>query len=228
MNEPQITGETQYNEFFDNPKYSDMRMGPMRAYDWDVDPRRLAFTFSRYKFVSKMLEGKRLVAEIGCGDALASKLVAQAIPELHLSDFDERFVSIAKKIFNGTDSVSVFRHDILSECLSDKYDAIYALDVLEHIEKTQEMRFMSNICESLSEHGILILGMPSLESQVYASPISKAGHVNCKSGFELKKIVELFFQNVALFSMNDEVIHTGFSKLAHYLFAVGYTPRRID
>ena len=33
-------------------------------------------------------------------------------------------------------------------------------------------------------------------------------------------LLEGHFDNVFLFSMNDEVVHTGFHPLAHYLFAV--------
>jgi hypothetical protein len=62
--------------------------------------------------------------------------------------------------------------------------------------------------------------MPSLESQPYASPGSKEGHVNCKSGKDFKDLMEKFFANVFLFSMNDEVVHTGFEKMAHYLIVV--------
>ena len=57
---------------------------------------------------------------------------------------------------------------------------------------------------------MLIIGTPSLESQAYASPPSKAGHINCKSGDELKALLSSYFHNVFLFSMNDEVVHTGF------------------
>ena len=73
---------------------------------------------------------------------------------------------------------------------------------------------------SLDENGIMIVGMPSLESQTYASPQSKAGHLNCKSGDDLKAILQQYFHNVFLFSMNDEVVHTGFEKMAHYLFCI--------
>jgi hypothetical protein len=70
-------------------------------------------------------------------------------------------------------------------------------------------------------HGIAIFGMPSLESQSYASPQSKAGHVNCKSGDALRAVLERYFHTVFVFSMNDEVVHTGFYPMAHYLLAVG-------
>jgi hypothetical protein len=62
--------------------------------------------------------------------------------------------------------------------------------------------------------------MPSAESQSYAAPQSKLGHVNCKSGKDFKSLMERYFHNVFLFSMNDEVVHTGFYPMAHYLFAM--------
>jgi hypothetical protein len=66
----------------------------------------------------------------------------------------------------------------------------------------------------------MVLGMPSLESQAYASPQSKAGHVNCKSGKDFKGLMQRYFDQVFLFSMNDEVVHTGFYPMAHYLIAL--------
>jgi len=62
--------------------------------------------------------------------------------------------------------------------------------------------------------------MQSLESQAYASPDSRAGHINCKTGSDLKRVMEVHFHNVFLFSMNDEVVHTGYAKMAHYLLAL--------
>jgi hypothetical protein len=36
----------------------------------------------------------------------------------------------------------------------------------------------------------------------------------------LKMLLELYFHNVFIFSMNDEVVHTGYYKMAHYLLAL--------
>src|SRR5208337_1758608 len=88
---------------------------------------------------------------------------------------------------------------------------------LEHIPAAQEDRFVGNMAASLNEHGVIVLGMPSIQSQAYASPQSLAGHVNCKDGKGLKETIERFFHNVFIFSMNDEVVHTGFHAMAHYL-----------
>ncbi len=84
---------------------------------------------------------------------------------------------------------------------------------------------MMNIVTSLRPDGMLILGMPSLESQVYASDASKKGHVNCKSGAELSTFASRYFETVLSFCMNDEVLHTGFFPMAHYLLVVCSQPR---
>ena len=111
-------------------------------------------------------------------------------------------------------------HDILEKPLPRRYDAVYSLDVIEHIPPDKEDTFISNLWASVTEHGVLIIGSPSLESQAYASPQSKVGHVNCKSGRALKLLLERHFHTVFLFSMNDEVVHTGFYPMAHYLFTL--------
>ena len=76
------------------------------------------------------------------------------------------------------------------------------------------------------DEGVLIVGSPSIQSQAYASPPSKAGHVNCKDAPALRSLMLEYFVNVFMFSMNDEVVHTGFYPMAHYLFAVGAGRRR--
>ena len=118
-------------------------------------------------------------------------------------------------------------HNFLSgPCTSgEKYDAIYSLDVLEHIAQEKEHLFLNNLYANLKSDGVLIIGMPSKESQNYSKPASETGHINCKTGTDLKKLLEKSFTNVFLFSMNDEVVHTGYTKMAHYLFAV-CTPMR--
>jgi hypothetical protein len=51
--------------------------------------------------------------------------------------------------------------------------------------------------------------------------------VNCKTGGELRALLNQFFHNVFLFSMNDEVVHTGFTPMAQYLLASGCARREL-
>jgi len=110
--------------------------------------------------------------------------------------------------------------------LDATFDAAYALDVLEHIPPAKENRFIGNIAKSLTEQGVLIIGLPSLASQAYASEASKQGHVNCKDHQGLKQLLGAFFHNVFLFSMNDEVVHTGFYPMAQYLLGLACSKRK--
>lgn len=197
------------------------RMGYMSSQAWYDDPRQTVFTMSRYKFVSKMLDGKKNVAELGCGDGFFSRIVRQTVEKLTVTDFDPLFIEDIDKRNPEKWKLENYVYDTLSDQpMKDKYDAIYSLDVLEHIEPSKEHRFIENAVASLEENGVLVLGMPSLESQVYASEVSKAGHINCKKGPEFKALMEKYFNNVFLFSMNDEVVHTGFTPMAHYLLVV--------
>jgi 2-polyprenyl-3-methyl-5-hydroxy-6-metoxy-1,4-benzoquinol methylase len=202
------------------------RLGVMNNMTWCDDPRRLVFTLARYKFVSKMLSGRKNVVEIGCGDAFGSRIVRQEVAALTVTDIDPAFLDdIASR--QSQEAIQFQRwplqaklHDYLSGPLAGDFDGAYALDVLEHIKPADEVTFLRNVVNSLSAEAALIVGIPSLESQAYASEISKAGHVNCKTGADLKATMEHYFHNVFLFSMNDEVVHTGYARMAHYLLTL--------
>lgn len=215
------TGEPHYRSRIERVRERGIeRLGLVTGWAWHDDPRHLLFTLARYKFVAKMLEGLDRVLEVGCADGFPTRLVAQNVNSVVAVDFDPEL--IADAIDRSSDSWPIeFRvHDILQSAVQGQFDAAYALDVLEHIPEDREDTFVANICGSLTDTGVLVIGTPSLESQPFASPQSKEGHVNCKSAQGLQRYLLRHFANVFVFSMNDEVIHTGFSKMAHYLMAL--------
>lgn len=195
-------------------------LGLMTNQVWHDDPRRLGILLSRYKFVAKMLSGRRDVGEVGCGDAFGTPVVLQEVDRVTVYDFDPVFIADIRQRFSERWPIVAHLHDIVAGPLPQRHDGLYSLDVLEHIARRDEHAYLANLRGSLHDDGVLIIGSPSLESQSYASPQSKAGHVNCKSGAEIKVLLGNYFTNVFLFSMNDEVVHTGFYPMAHYLLAV--------
>jgi SAM-dependent methyltransferase len=195
-------------------------LGMGTGFTWHDDPRRLVFMLSRYKFVAKMLEGRKKVLEVGCGDGFGARIVAQAVEKITGIDFDPSYIQSAKETCNSRWHIDFYQHDVLDGPVVGSFDAVFALDVLEHIQKYDEEKFLHNCLHGLEDHGVCIVGMPSLESQPYASEGAKIGHVNCKEQFGLKVLMEKFFGNVFMFSANDEMIHTGFSKMSHYNIAL--------
>lgn len=221
------TKEAQYQVLLELEKQGLEQFGLMSSQVWRDDPRRLMFVLARYKFVAKMFSGMKKVLEVGCADAFGTRIVRQEVPEVVATDFDSIFIERNKAHAHPRWNVTFKVHDMMAAPLVEDFDGIYAIDVLEHIlPGEQEIRFISNIVSSLNATGVCLLGSPSIHSQTYASPPSKAGHVNCKDAQGLRKLMSQSFHNVFIFSMNDEVVHTGFHPMAHYLWALCCHPKK--
>ena len=218
----EATREPQYQELLRRRDEKGLaRLGLMSSQVYFDDPKRLTFLLSRYKFVSRILEGRSHVLEIGCADGFATPIVAKVVQRVTAVDFDPLFIADAKERTDPSLDIDFRVHDLLSGPVPPgEFAAAYACDVLEHIPPEDEDRFVGNAAGSLVPDGVAIVGMPSLESQTYASKQSKEGHVNCKSGPALRELLGRHFTNVFIFSMNDEVVHTGFTPMAHYLFGL--------
>ena len=217
-----------YQETFnDDSLIEKFQMGPYNIRGLLEDPKRFGFLISRHKFVSKMLDGCQSVLEIGCQEGLGTLCVSKTVKQITAIDFYKPHIEAAQKGMQPVIPNATFQgHDMIQGPFEGTFDGAFALDVFEHIDPTQADRFISNIVSSLSEHATLILGIPSLESQQYASKAAAAGHINCMSGLPFKAFCQKYFHTVFLFGMNDEVLHTGFAPMCQYLFAVCVGPKR--
>lgn len=194
-----------YEDYFDEERQA---LGTMLNHVWREDPKRLAFVLARYHFVARMLEGKQDVAEIGCSDGWAGRIVEKSVGKLDRYDNNLRFCEEA----------GAQLHDILISPLRHKYDAVYALDVIEHLHEPS--RAITHMASSTRLNGVVIIGMPSLESQKYASIDSKKDHVSCMTEQYLRWVCNKIFSNVFIFGMNDTTLHTGFGPMCHYRLAL--------
>jgi 2-polyprenyl-3-methyl-5-hydroxy-6-metoxy-1,4-benzoquinol methylase len=214
-------GEPQYEEVIAEIRRRGLgRFGLMTSWAWLDDPKRLVFMLSRYKFAAKMLAGCDRVIEIGCGDGFGSRIVAQDGIHVTAIDFDPELLESARATADERYPVEFRLHDVMKTPVPGRFAGAYSMDVLEHIKPGDEDIFLTNALASLDPDGVCVIGTPSLESQAYASKFSKMGHVNCKTQSALKETMLRHFRNVFMFSMNDEVVHTGYSKMSHYNIAL--------
>lgn len=166
MNNINLTKEPQYELLFEvAQKHGVSKLGLMVNESWNQDPKRTLFTLARYKFVAKMLAGSEKVLEVGCADAFGTRLVQQTVKEVTAVDFDPIFIKDVLSRMNSSWPLKCFQHDLLHGSVPGTFNAIYSLDVLEHISPTVEEVFITNMIGSLDPQGIMIVGMPSLESQ---------------------------------------------------------------
>lgn len=209
--------QVQFDRYY---KEGGVCLGPYTSHIWRHDPRHLGFLLARYKFCAKMLSGKKSVLEVGCGDSIGTSVVLQEVASVHGIDFEPLVIHDAKDRNIHGEKASYEVHDMLEGAVRGAFDAAFSLDVIEHIPPEKERLFIKNIADSLTKNSVLIIGTPNISAHAHASEGSRLGHINLKSGKTLKASLEEFFENVFLFGMNDELVHTGFSPMSHYLLCM--------
>ena len=88
------------------------------------------------------------------------------------------------------------------------------------IYQEHENLYFQTLLSNLSDNGICVIGTPNITAADYAAVTSQLGHVNLYSQERLVSELKKYFHQVFPFGMNDEIIHTGFGSMAHYLFCV--------
>ena len=113
MGKKQKTREPQYHVLLDaRDQRGIAEFGLHHSYNWNKDPKHVLFAMARYKFVSKMLAGRKRVLEIGCGDATGTRLVQQAVGHVTAVDFDPIFIEDVKARADADWPMDCFVHDI--------------------------------------------------------------------------------------------------------------------
>ncbi len=199
-------------------------LGPINTESLVKDPKHFAFTLSRYKFAAKMMHRCTHIIEVGCGEGIgALSFIAETNANVTAIDFDEKQIKYAQQhIFPLTEGrVKYVCGDMISAPYTEELgDGMLSLDVIEHIHPDEEEKFIKNCMASLKPGSIAIFGTPNKYAAQYASARSNEGHINLFDPQRLTSTFEKYFSHVFFFSMNDEMVHTGYSKMAHYLLVL--------
>jgi len=198
----------------------EIELGQYASYWFHKTPRRMLHSLSYYKFAAKLIGGGKKVLDIGCNEGIGTYVLAKECGYAKGIDFDEEALEIANKNFPES-NISFEVKDALNQRENVQYDAVVNFDVIEHIYPENVPSFFASIKDALTDTGMAVIGTPSKISQEFASDVSKKGHVNIYSPNRLIAEMKSHFEFVFLFSANDELVHTGFHELAHYLIAVG-------
>ena len=197
----------------------EIRLGRHWSYNLHNDPKRLAFVLSRYKFAARMGGRNKRILELGCSEGIGAPILAEFAESYTGIDSDGDAICTAKQ--NWTAGKFRFVEDDFLAKTYGSFDVIVSLDVVEHILPAGERLFFEAIHKNTAKEGMAVIGTPNLASADYASSASRAGHVNMFDAERLEKAMKRYFRNVFIFGMNDEIVHTGFYPMAHYLICVG-------
>lgn len=205
---------------------TELSLGPWTSYSLIHDPKHMAFVLSRYKFCSKMLQGKKVVMEIGPGDGFGLPIIAQHAERVYAVDWDKRLLDGNARRLAHLKNVTYLHLDLNTHAPDVAVDGAFMVDVIEHLEPEKEPTFMGNVLHCLKRDAVLITGTPNVTASPYASPRSEAQHINLKSMDTLRALMERYFENVFMFGMNDEVVHTGYAPMCQYIWSVAVGVRR--
>lgn len=204
-------------------KYPPSVLAPEYTYFIQENLLRFLIRLARYKFVARLLRGQDRVLEIGSGSGLGSIFLGQHCAHVTGLELKETELHEARSI-NRRQNVEFISGDFFEMDRAQRYDAIVALDVIEHMSVEQGRILINAMAEHLGPRGMAVIGTPSIYSYEYQSPLSKASHVKCYDQAELVELVECSFGRAVPFSMNDEMVHTGFAKMAWYYFILAFAP----
>ena len=179
---------------------------------------------ARYKFVARHLRKQDNILEIGCGSGLGSVFLGQHCRSVKGIDVKEGEVDAAR-ILNLRKNVDFEVTDFFDYPEDTKHDVIVAVDVIEHMSESVGRKLMAKAARHLRSKGMFVLGTPSRYSYKHQGTLSKAGHRKLYDQQELVRLLERYYGRVISFSMNDELVHTGFSKMAWYYFFMAFLPK---
>lgn len=224
--EPGKTAEAQrWDQVKDRLGKERVTFGPYFSYQLKHTPRHILYSLSYHKFAAKMIGVNKEILDVGCSEGLGTLLLAEQARRVHAIDIDEEAITFAQENFTS-DALSFHTADMLIDTFPGPFDAVVSFDVIEHIFPDNARRFFEKTTEALKPEGLTIVGTPNKTADQYASATTRSGHVNLYTAERLQAELAEWFENVFMFSVNDEVIHTGFSPMAHYLLAMGVTPKR--
>ena len=190
----------------------------------------LLFILARYKFVLKMMANRKKlkVLDLGCNDGLGDLMIWQDCDceQIVGVDFDEEAIQWANENLKQ-EGLSFVQGDFMGmDVFPSGGDCVLSLDVIEHIPVEREAEYFQTVCRNLKDDGFAVIGTPNVTMVPYSSPWNKIAHINNYDQKRLYEAMSRFFENVFIFGMNDEVLHTGMYPMACYIMALGCGKKR--
>jgi len=202
-------------------------LNPAEGISYKENPLDFFIMLARYKFAARLLDEKMNALEIGCGHGIGSLFLSKFCRLLCATDIDADLVKYCENAYNTKDNSKNFYFkelDILKDidlrAWPMQFDAVVALDVIEHFTRAGAGIAMKNIGSFLNDRGFAVIGTPNKNSERFASDRRKKTHPFEYDIIGFKGLLKEQFERVFVFSMTDEVISTSFSEMAWYFMAL--------
>lgn len=131
-------------------------------YGMDSVKRHIA----RYKWAASHLFQTDIVLDAGCGSGYGTKLLSNACARAVGVDISTEAIDYAKYKSDEKSNTLEYRREDLSDLpINELFDAVVCIEVIEHLDKESQLKFMKSITHVLAIGGRFIVTTPVKKSE---------------------------------------------------------------
>ena len=156
-----------------------------------------------YDFAIPYITGKK-VADIGCGLAYGTSLMAAYADHITGVDYDKNTIEANKKRYSAITNIDFIQSSVPPLSFKDSsFDVVTAFQFIEHIEKRKE--FIADVLRVLKPGGIFLVTTPNVKKSLARNPF----HVHEYTFEEIKKEVTSLGAKIELKGLQgDDKVNT--------------------
>jgi 2-polyprenyl-3-methyl-5-hydroxy-6-metoxy-1,4-benzoquinol methylase len=154
----------------------------------------------RYNFANLFIKENSEVLDAACGVGYGTNILSQKSKNIIGIDHSKTAIKFAKKNHKNK-KIRFFESDILNFKYKKKFDAIVSLETLEHINKTNGIKWIKKCYNLLKKNGIFVCSSPLLRVRNGKPFITNPHHLHEMKRSELENILKKTFKvkNINLF-----------------------------
>ena len=143
--------------------------------------------------IARYLRGGDAVLNIGCGVGRVEKYLAPRVKELWAVDVSGQMVRLARQRLAGFENVhvrEVGNRDFLSVFEPERFDLVFSLLVLQHLEREDAFLYLREARRVLKPGGTLVTQFPNYLSPFYTRSFVEGASVAVRSSGRVRAYTE--------------------------------------
>ncbi len=178
-----------------SPERLNLDKSKLKKYEVDIGKH-----LTRYNFANLFVREKSEVLDAACGVGYGTNLLSKKSKNIIGIDYSKSAIKFAKENYKNK-KIKFFESNILNFKYKKKFDVIVSLETLEHINRSDGIKWIKKCYNLLKKNGIFICSSPLLRIRKGKPFITNPHHLHEMKRFELEKILKSTFKtkNLNLF-----------------------------
>ncbi len=154
----------------------------------------------RYNFANLFVKENSEVLDAACGVGYGTSILSQKSKSIIGIDYSKAAIKFAKKNHKNK-KIKFYESNILNFKYKKKFDVIVSLETLEHINKSNGIKWIKKCYSLLNKNGILVCSSPLLRIRNGKPFITNPHHLHEMRRSELENLLKKTFKvnNINLF-----------------------------